>query len=40
MRSEFVEQVLGLRRKVINRIKVKRLAGKALNGGMIATLAG
>ena len=40
LRPEFVEQVLGLRRKVINKVKPKTMAGKALSGGMLATLAG
>jgi len=32
LRPEFVEQVMQLRRKVINRIKAKLIHGKKLNG--------
>lgn len=40
LRADFVEQVMQLRRKVINRVKPKVLNGKKLNGQMLATLAG
>lgn len=39
LRPEFVEQVLQLRRKVINKIKPKKLHGKSLNGEMLFNLA-
>ena len=39
LRPDFVEQVMSLRRKVINRVKVKTLNGKALTGTMLSTLA-
>lgn len=39
LRGDFVEQVLQLRRKVINRVKPKMLNGKKLNGPMLLTLA-
>ena len=39
LRADFVEQVMGLRRKVLNRIKPKQLNGKNLTGSMLATLA-
>jgi hypothetical protein len=39
LRAEFVEQVMQLRRKVLNRIKPKQLNGKNLSGPMLATLA-
>ena len=39
LRADFVEQVMSLRRKVINRIKPKMLNGKKLTGAMMATLA-
>lgn len=39
LRADFVEQVMQLRRKVINRIKPKMLNGKKLTGQMMATLA-
>ena len=39
LRADFVEQVMTLRRKVINRIKPKSLNGKRLTGGMMLTLA-
>jgi hypothetical protein len=32
LRPEFVEQIMQLRRKVINRIKPKLMQGKKLNG--------
>ena len=38
LRPEFVEQVMQLRRKVINRIKPKLMNGKKLNGTMMANL--
>lgn len=38
LRPEFVEQVMQLRRKVINRIKPKIMNGKKLNGAMMANL--
>lgn len=38
LRADFVEQVMQLRRKVINRIKPKMLNGKKLTGPMLATL--
>jgi hypothetical protein len=34
LRAEFVEQVMSLRRKVINRIKPKMLNGRRINGTM------
>jgi hypothetical protein len=39
LRPDFVEQVMNLRRKVINRVKVKTLNGKALSGPMLSNLA-
>ena len=39
LRPEFVEQVKGLRRKVINRIKPKTINGRKLNGEMLYNLA-
>jgi len=39
LRGDFVEQVISLRRKVINRIKPKTLNGRKLSGSMLATLA-
>jgi hypothetical protein len=39
LRADFVEQVMQLRRKVINRVKPKMLNGKKLNGSMLANLA-
>ena len=39
LRPEFVEQVMQLRRKVINRVKPKVLNGKKLSGPMLASLA-
>jgi hypothetical protein len=39
LRADFVEQVMTLRRKVINRIKPKMLNGKKLTGPMLAHLA-
>ena len=39
LRADFVEQVMTLRRKVINRIKPKMLNGKKLSGPMLANLA-
>lgn len=39
LRPEFVEQVMQLRRKVINRIKPKMMHGKKLNGEMLSNLA-
>jgi len=38
LRAEFVEQVMQLRRKVLNRVKPKQLNGKNLTGAMLATL--
>ena len=38
LRADFVEQVMQLRRKVINRVKPKVINGKKLNGPMLATL--
>ena len=38
LRAEFVEQVLQLRRKVLNKIKPKTLHGRKINGEMLATL--
>jgi len=32
LRAEFIEQVMGLRRKVMNRVKPKMLNGKKLTG--------
>ncbi len=39
LRADFVEQVLLLRRKVLNRVKPKMLNGKMLSGAMMSTLA-
>lgn len=39
LRPEFVEQVMTLRRKVINRIRPKMMHGKKLNGEMLFNLA-
>ena len=39
LRADFVEQVLQLRRKVLNRIKPKVINGKKLSGQMLSTLA-
>ena len=39
LRADFVEQIMQLRRKVINRVKPKMLNGKKLTGPMLATLA-
>ncbi len=39
LRPEFVEQIMNLRRKVINRMRLKTLNGKALNGEMFCNLA-
>jgi len=39
LRADFVEQVMTLRRKVINRVKPKMLNGKKLTGPMLAHLA-
>jgi hypothetical protein len=38
LRSEFVDQVMTLRRKVLNRIKPKLLNGKKINGSMLSGL--
>lgn len=38
LRPEFFEQVLQLRKKILNRIKPKTLNGKQLNGEMVMTL--
>ncbi len=38
LRQEFVEQVLQLRRKVLNWVKPKVMNGKKLDGGMLAWL--
>ena len=38
LRADFVEQIMTLRRKVINRIKPKMLNGKKLTGPMLASL--
>jgi len=38
LRGEFVEQVLILRRKVLQRIKPKKINGKTLNGAMFWNL--
>jgi hypothetical protein len=38
LRPEFVEQIHVLRRKVLQRIKPKKLNGKALNGAMFWNL--
>ena len=40
LRPEFVDQVMQLRRKVINRIKPKVMHGRKLNGEMLYNLAG
>jgi len=39
LRSEFVEQVMTLRKKVINRIKPKTLNSKIISGEMLCNLA-
>jgi hypothetical protein len=39
LRPEFTDQVMSLRRKVINRIKPKTMNGKKLNGEMLYNLA-
>lgn len=39
LRAEFIEQVMTLRRKVLNRIKPKVMNGRKLTGQMMATLA-
>ena len=39
LRPEFIEQVHTLRRKVMNRIKVKQLNNRPLNGEMLYNLA-
>jgi len=39
LRPEFVEQVMTLRRKVLNRIRPKMMEGKKLNGEMLVNLA-
>jgi len=39
LRADFVEQVMQLRRKVINKVKPKIINGKKLSGPMMATLA-
>lgn len=38
LRSEFVDQVMTLRRKVLNRVKPKLMNGKRINGSMLAGL--
>lgn len=38
LRADFVDQVMTLRRKVLNRIKPKLLNGKKLTGSMLAGL--
>jgi len=38
LRPEFVEQVVGLRRKVLQRVKAKKINGKPLNGAMFWNL--
>ena len=38
LRADFVEQVMTLRRKVINRVKPKMINGKKLTGQMLAHL--
>ena len=39
LRPDFVEQVIELRKKVLNRVKPKTLNGKNLSGAMLCTLA-
>jgi len=39
LRPEFFEQVIKLRRKILNRMKPKMLNGKILSGNMLAGLA-
>lgn len=39
LRPEFIDQVMSLRRKVMNRVKPKMLNGRKLTGVMMATLA-
>jgi hypothetical protein len=39
LRTEFVEGVMELRRKVIGRIKPKSIHGKPLNGELLANMA-
>jgi hypothetical protein len=34
LRPEFLEQILGLRKKILNRVKVKTFKGKPLTGEM------
>lgn len=38
LRLEFVEQVMGLRKKILGKLKIKSLNNKPLNGHMLATL--
>ena len=38
LRSEFVEQILSLRKRILNRIKIKEINKKPLNGEMFAAL--
>lgn len=38
LRPEFTEQVMTLRKKVLNRIKPKMMHGKKLNGDMLLNL--
>lgn len=38
LRPEFFEQVIKLRRKILNRMKPKKLHGKILSGKMLAGL--
>jgi hypothetical protein len=38
LRPEFVEQVMILRKKVLNRIKPKKINGRTLNGTMLWNL--
>lgn len=40
LRSEFVEQVMILRKKIVNKVKPKMLNGKCLSGQMLANLLG
>jgi hypothetical protein len=39
LRADFVEQILLLRRKVLNKVKPKVLNGRKLTGSMMATMA-
>jgi Guanylate-binding protein, C-terminal domain len=38
LRPDFVNQMLNLRKKIMDRTKIKTLNGKALDGGMLGSL--